>query len=141
MIREKNMPQDNLILIKQIEFINECISDECQENMFYTPRANGLISERIRNASLLLLNNAMRLIRNQSPIIKSEKPLTLTQTKDLMFKIYQIMLSADFLITKENKIRSIMQNDYTLNPNDLLQPNPSFYTEELKTLYLLSGNS
>ena len=135
------MPQDNLILIKQIEFINECISDECRENLFYTPRVNSLISERIRNAALMLLNNAMRLLRNQSPIIKSEKTLTLTQTKDLMFKIYQIMLTADFLITKENKIRNIMQNEYALNPSELLQPNPSFAQDELKNFKLLHGNS
>ena len=135
------MPQNNLILIKQIEYINECISDACQENLFYTPRANRLISERIRNASLMLLNNAMRLIRNQSPIIKSEKPLSLTQTKDLMFKMYQIMLSVEFLITKENKIRNIMQNEYALNPDDLLQPNPSFTQDELKNLRILHGSS
>jgi len=135
------MQQDNLILIKQIEFINECIDEECQENLYYTPRANSLIAERIRNASLMLLNNAMRLLRNQSPIIKSAKPLTIADTKDLMLKMYQIMLSADFLVTKENIIRKMMQNDYTLNPLELLQSNPSFYTEELKNLKLLHGNS
>ena len=134
------MQQNNLILIKQIEFINECIDEECQEDLYYTPRANSLIAERIRNASLLLLNNAMRLLRNQTPIIKSAKPFTIIDTKDLMLKIYQIMLSADFLVIKENKIRNIMQNDYVLNPSELLQPNPSFYTEEQKTLKLLHGN-
>lgn len=135
------MQQDNLILIKQIEFINECIDEECQENLYYTPRANSLIAERIRNGSLLLLNNAMRLLRNQTPIIKSAKPFTIIDTKDLMLKMYQIMLSADFLVIKENKIRRIMQNDYTLNPSELLQPNPSFYTEEFKNLKLLHGSS
>ena len=135
------MQQNNLILIKQIEFINECIDEECQEDLYYTPRANSLIAERIRNASLLLINNAMRLLRNQSPIIKSKTPFTVANTKDLMLKIYQIMLSADFLVIKENKIRKIMQNDYTLNPDELLQQNPSFYTEEFKNLKLLHGNS
>ena len=135
------MQHNNLILIKQIEFINDCINEECQENLFYTPKANRLTSERIRNASLLLLNNAMRILRNQTPMIKAEKqPLTIQKTKDLMLKIYQIMLSLDFPIIKENKIRKIMQNEFDLNPNDLLQPNPSFAQEELKNLKLLNGN-
>ena len=134
------MPQNNLILIKQIEFINDCIDEECQEDLYYTPRANSLIAERIRNASLMLLNNAMRLLRNQTPIIKSKTPFTIADTKDLMLKMYQIMLSADFLVIKENRIKNIMQDDYTLNPAELLQPNPSFYTEEFKNLKLLHGN-
>lgn len=134
------MRQDNLCLIKQIELINDCILEECQENLFYAPKSNSDVFERIRNASLILLNNAMRLLRNQSPLIKSETmPLTLEETKELMLKMYKIVMVSDFPIIKENKIKKIMENEFKLNSSELLSSNPSDETEEKRVRILLNG--
>ena len=138
--RGDKMRQDNLCLIRQIELINDYIDEECQENLFYTPRGNSRVFEHIRNASLILLNNAMRLIRNQTPMIKSKvEPLTLQRTKELMFRMYQITQLTDFPIIKENKIKKLMEDEYTINADELLKDNPSNDAEEIKIRLLLNG--
>jgi len=119
------MIKDALKTIEQIEMINEYIEDECQEYLYYAPNINKKIFERIKNASSTLLNNAMRLLRNQTPIIESEKGLlNLENTAKLMFKIYQELKTTDFPIIKENKIKNIIQEEFHLNPNNLLLPYP-----------------
>lgn len=119
------MIKNALKTIEQIEMINEYIEDECQEYLFYTPGANRRIFERIKNASDMLLNNAMRVLRNQSPIIATKQSnLNLENTKNLMFKMYQELKTSDFPIIKENKIRKMMQDEFQLNPNELLLTYP-----------------
>ena len=70
------MQNNNLNLIKQIELINEYISDECQEYIYYAPKGSSNIYEKILNATGTLVNNAMRLLRNQKPLLydKNAKP-------------------------------------------------------------------
>jgi len=112
-------------IIEQIEMLNESIEDECQEYLFYTPGANRRIYERIKNASDMLLNNAMRLVRAQSPIIKPKQgELSLESTRNLMFKIYKELMSSDFPIIRENRIKKIMQEEFYLNPDELLLTYP-----------------
>jgi len=132
------MKEDKLIIIKQIELINDYINDECQEHLFYLPRSNSMVFERIRNASFTLLNNAMRILRNQKPIIKqSEGILTLEKTRELMLKMYKILLTEDFPIKKENKIRTLIKDEFNINPTDILVSNPNDDQEEKKTWQLL----
>jgi len=115
------MITNTLKTIEQLEMLNEYIEDECQEYLFYTPGANRRTFERIKNASDKLLNNAMRIIRNQSPIIKAEQGnFNLESTKNLMFKMYKELMTSDFPIIKENKIRDIMQKEFYLKPDELL---------------------
>lgn len=119
------MINNALKTIEQIEMIKEYIEDECQEYIFYTPGANRRIYERIKNASDILLNNAMRILRNQTPIITTQqKTLNLENTKKLMFKMYKVLMTSDFPIIKENKIRKIMQEEFHLNSNELLLTYP-----------------
>ena len=119
------MIQNTLKTIEQLEMLNECIEDECQEYLFYTPGANRRIYERIKNASDMLLNNAMRLVRAQSPIIKPKQgELSLESTRNLMFKIYKELMSSDFPIIRENRIKKIMQEEFYLNPDELLLTYP-----------------
>ena len=60
-------------LIEQISYLQEAIEDECQEYLYYLPHANRCIYERIKNASTSLLHNALRIFRNQTPLIKTKK--------------------------------------------------------------------
>ena len=137
------MKTNNWTLIEQIEFIKESIEDECQEYLYYQPHSNKCIYERIKNASTSLLYNALRIFRNQTPLIKTQTktPLTIERTKDLMFKIYQTLLTTDFPVHKENRIRTIMHNEFALDPEELLQLNPTMEQEYFKNLAILSGDS
>lgn len=127
-------------LIEQIELINDYIDEECQEYLYYLPQSNRCVFERIRNASMMLLNNAMRLLRNQTPIIKSAtKPLTIERTKELMLKIYQTMIISEFPIIKENKIKKLMKEEFAVNPEELLRVNPPANKEEERIKILLNG--
>lgn len=136
------MKTDNWALIKQIEFIKEAIEDECQEYLYYQPYTNKCIYERIKNASSTLLYNALRLFRNQTPLIKTQTgSLTIENTKDLLFKMYQIMLTTDFPIHKENKIKTIMYKEFALNSEDLLQTTPTIEQEYFKNLAILNGKN
>lgn len=134
------MQNNNLNLIKQIELINEYISDECQEYIYYAPKGSSNIYEKILNATGTLVNNAMRLLRNQKPLLydKNAKPLTIEQTKNIMFKIYQVVLTAEIPVKKENILRKILKEDFAVNPDNLLQPNPSLEREEYKIAMLLN---
>lgn len=127
-------------LIEQINYLQESIEDECQEYLYYLPHANRCIYERIKNASTSLLYNALRIFRNQTPLIKTKKNfLSIESTKELMLKIYQTMLTTDFPIQKENRIKAIMQNEFYLNPEDLLQTTPATEQEYYKNLAVLNG--
>lgn len=134
------MQNNNLNLIKQIELIHEYISDECQEYIYYVPKGSNNVSQKIINASSTLVNNAMRILRNQKPLLYDEnaKPLTLEQIKNMMFKIYQVVLTAKIPVKKENILRKILKEDFAINPDNLLQPNPSMEREEYKIAMLLN---
>lgn len=129
-------------LIEQISYLQEAIEDECQEYLYYLPHANRCIYERIKNASTSLLHNALRIFRNQTPLIKTKKTfLSIEATKELMLKIYQTMLTTDFPIQKENNIKTIMREEFLLNPDDLLQTNPTTEQEYFKNLAILNGKA
>jgi hypothetical protein len=82
----------------------------------------------------------LRIFRNQKPLIKTNKAfLTIENTKELMLKIYQTMLTTDFPIQKENQIKSIMREEFMLNPEDLLRTTPTTEQEYYKNLSLLNG--
>jgi len=136
------MKNDNLNLIKQIELINEHIFDECQEYLYYTPRGNSNIFEKITNASNTLVNNAMRLLRNQKPLLYDENatPLTIEQTKNMMFKMYQIMITSEIPIKKETMLRKMIREDFSFNPEKILQTKPSIEREEYKIAMLLNNS-
>ena len=134
------MKQNNWKFIQQLEFIDNCIKDECEGYLFYRPKSNSDIFDRIRNASNMLLNNALRMMRNQQPIIKScPQALTLEQTKDLMFKIYKNIMAPEFPVIIENKIKKMMATEFLLNPDELLKNTPSIETEYVKNLAILNG--
>ncbi len=132
--------QDNWGLIKQIELIDEYITDECQEYLYYLPKNNIHIFERIKNASTILVNNAARILRNQTPLIKTKNnSLTLEQIRDLMMKMYKIILTNDCPVIKEDKIKKIIEDEFFIKASDLLQQNPSRETEYIKNRLLLNG--
>ena len=58
-----------------------------------------------------------------------------------MLKIYQTMLTTDFPIQKENNIKTIMREEFLLNPDDLLQTNPTTEQEYFKNLAILNGKA
>lgn len=135
------MKGNNWDLIKQLELINSYIQDECSEYVFYKPKSNMRIFCRIKNASDTLFNNALRLIRNQYPIIKSSSSLTLEQTQKLMFQMYKLLLSTDFPAIIEDKIKKLMHDDFGLNPNELLKDYPSANETYIETYRLLHGTN
>ncbi|MBR1374424.1 hypothetical protein IJ556_08265 [bacterium] len=134
------MKGNNWDLIKQLELINSYIQDECSEYVFYKPKSNMRIFCRIKNASDILFNNALRLIRNQYPIIKSSS-LTLVQTQQLMFQMYKLLLANDFPAVIEDKIKKLMQNDFALNPDELLKDYPSANEAYIQNYRLLHGTN
>ena len=135
------MSKSNWTIIKQIELLNEYISDECSEYLYYQPRYNSRVFEKIKNASDLLVNNAMRLLRNQKGLIYTEekKALTIENTKEILFRIYQIILLPELPINKENKIRTMVHNDFKMNPDKILQSNQPEILQEVRNKFLLNG--
>lgn len=135
------MSKSNWNIIKQIELLNEYITDECSEYLYYQPRYNGKIFEKIKNASTMLLNNSMRLVRNQKALIYKEdkKELTIEETKEILFKMYQIIIQPEMPINKEDKIKKMMRDNYNLNSDKLLQNNPPIALQEIRNRLLLNG--
>ncbi len=135
------MPKSNWTIIKQIELFNEYIADECSEYLYYQPRYNSRVFEKIKNASMLLVNNAMRILRNQNALIYTEekKALTVEDTKEILFKIYQIILLSEMPINKENKIRKMIKDDFKINPDRILQSNQPTALQEVRNRLLLNG--
>ena len=135
------MPKSNWTIIKQIELLDEYITDECSEYLYYQPRYNSKIYEKIKNASTLLVNNAMRILRNQNALIYTEekKALTVEDTKEMLFRMYQIVIDTEMPINKENKIKKIMQNDFKINPDKILQSNQPTALQEVRNQLLLNG--
>ena len=135
------MSKSNWTIIKQIELLNEYIADECSEYLYYQPKYNSQVFEKIKNASALLVSNAMRILRNQNALIYTEekKILTVENTKEILFRIYQIILQAEIPINKENKIRKMMKNDFKINPEKILQNNQPRTLQEARNKMLLNG--
>lgn len=132
------MKENEQSLINQLENIDNCIVDECQENLYFVADDNDKAAVRIRNASFLLLNNAMRIVRHQSSIIKTlAAELTLERTKDLMTEMCQILYERDNFLNKENKIRKLMAEKFALNAPELLKNPPSSDIEYQKNKIIL----
>jgi hypothetical protein len=131
---------NNWKIIEQMELINGYINDECQEYLYYSPAINRRIYEKINNASERILNNALRIVRNQKPLIKADNGfLSIENSRNLLFDIYKITLSIDFPIIKERKIKKIIQDKFLINPDDILYNSPSRDIEELKNQRILNG--
>lgn len=135
------MAKSNWTIIKQIELLNEYIVEECSEYLYYQPRYNSRVFEKIKNASTLLVDNAMRILRNQKALIYTEekKALTIENSKEILFQIYKIILLSEMPINKENKIRKMMENDFKINPDKILQSNQPTALQEVRNLLLLNG--
>ncbi|MBP3687577.1 MAG: hypothetical protein J6J35_04330 [Alphaproteobacteria bacterium] len=112
-------------LIAHLEYMNTGISEICEEHIFEEQAFYHKTYEKIKNASDSLLNNAMRLSRGQSLLIKStDKMLTLQDIDTLMLKIYQTMVSPKLVKTKEKEIRNYL-TQYHINPESILLATPS----------------
>lgn len=125
--------------IQQIENAYNAISGICEENIYDEQNLYHKTYEKIKNASSILLNNAMRLSRGQSSLIKStNKILTIQDINTLMFKIYQILSSVEFSQTKEAEISKCI-SECNLNPKDILVLTPSREEQCVKIQALLNN--
>jgi len=135
------MKPNSLNQIKQMELIKDYITEECQEYIYYKPASCSRTFQKIKNATFIIFNNAMRILRNQTPIIKTKKDvLTIEQSKNLMFKIYQIVSTTDFPVKKEEKIKEVMEKEFFINSTDLLKTMPPEEEEYRRVKAILHGN-
>lgn len=59
------MTDENLAALKRLELIHEYIYNECEGNIFYPPEHNRVIFLRIKNAADMLLNKAVKILKQQ----------------------------------------------------------------------------
>lgn len=104
------MTDENLAALKRLELIHEYIYNECEGNIFYPPEHNRVIFLRIKNAADMLLNKAVKILKQQRlPHYDNSGYNTLTQP--------------DLPDNVERKIRDAIVQ-LGINPDDLLRLYP-----------------
>ena len=96
-------------IIEEITNIRDNIIEECQKELYDDYEYNSLVYQKIFNASNMLFNNALRINREQSSLIKClNEDITLKTTKNILQKIFKVVLSFEMAPKKENMIRNII---------------------------------
>ena len=113
-------------IIEEIINIRDCIIDECQKELFDDYKYNALTYQKIFNASNALFNNALRINRQQKSLIKcSNKDITLNKTRNVLQKIFDVVLSFEMAPKKECMLIKLLK-DNNINDKELLQPTPTY---------------
>ena len=77
-------------IIEEITNIRDNIIEECQKELYDDYEYNSLVYQKIFNASNMLFNNALRINREQSSLIKClNEDITLKTTKNILQKIFK----------------------------------------------------
>jgi hypothetical protein len=120
-LKERTMDTEGKI-IEEITNIKDNIIEECQKELYDDYKFNSLVYQKIFNASNMLFNNALRINRKQSSLIKClNEDITLKTTKNILQKIFKVVLSFEMAPKKENMIIKVL-NEYNIDENVLLRP-------------------
>ena len=126
-------------IIEEITNIRNNIIDECQKEIYGEYKFNSIIYQKILNASNTLFNNALRINRKQTSLIKGlDKDINLCTTKNILQKMYMTILSFEMAPKKENMIIKVLK-EYNLDENKLLLSTPSYKNEYASSCLILEG--
>lgn len=123
--------QDTAIeeIVKKIEY-------ECDEYLYGEDIRNKIIYQKINNAVKHLQNNALRIKRGDMVLI--EPYLSSSKTKDILQKIYEVLLKTSMIREKEQEIEDIL-GVYLINASKIFVSNPSKEAEYKRCERLLDG--
>lgn len=119
------MTDENLAALKRLELIHEYIYNECEgKNIFYPPEHNRVIFLRIKNAADMLLNKAVKILKQQRlPHYDNSGELSVNTIDQIMMLIYNTLTQPDLPDNVERKIRDAIVQ-LGINPDDLLRLYP-----------------
>ena len=126
-------------IIEEITNIRNSIINECQKEIYCEYRLNSLVYQKTLNACNLLFNNALRIKRKQTSLIKElDRDKNLCTTKNILQKIYTAILSFEMPPKKENMIIKILK-EYNIDENKLLIPTPTYRNDYASSCLILEG--
>ena len=118
------MTDENLAALKRLELIHEYIYNECEGNILYPPEHNRVIFLRIKNAADMLLNKAVKILKQQRlPHYDNSGELSVNTIDQIMMLIYNTLTQPDLPDNLERKIRDAIVQ-LGINPDDLLRLYP-----------------
>lgn len=118
------MTDENLAALKRLELIHEYIYNEREGNIFYPPEHNRVIFLRIKNAADMLLNKAVKILKQQRmPHYDNSGELSVNTIDQIMMLIYNTLTQPDLPDNVERKIRDAIVQ-LGINPDDLLRLYP-----------------
>lgn len=118
------MTDENLAALKRLELIHEYIYNECEGNIFYPPEHNRVIFLRIKNVADMLLNKAVKILKQQRmPHYDNSGELSVNTIDQIMMLIYNTLTQPDLPDNVERKIRDAIVQ-LGINPDDLLRLYP-----------------
>ena len=118
------MTDENLAALKRLELIHEYLYHECEGNIFYPPEHNRVIFLRIKNAADMLLNKAVKILKQQRlPHYDNSGELSVNTIDQIMMLIYNTLTQPDLPDNLERKIRDAIVQ-LGINPDDLLRLYP-----------------
>ena len=118
------MTDENLAALKRLELIHEYIYNECEGNIIYPTEHNRVIFLRIKNAADMLLNKAVKILKQQRmPHYDNSGELSVNTIDQIMMLIYNTLTQPDLPDNVERKIRDAIVQ-LGINPDDLLRLYP-----------------
>ena len=118
------MTDENLAALKRLELIHEYIYNECEGNISYPPEHNRVIFLRIKNAADMLLNKAVKILKQQRlPHYDNSGELSVNTIDQIMMLIYNTLTQPDLPDNVERKIRDAIVQ-LGIDPDDLLRLYP-----------------
>lgn len=130
---------DTPAALAALEKIEELISDECLEYLYYPQSDIQIIFQKIRNAAQNLLYDAARLCRGQPVLFPANsKPLPVSEVllllKKMLFEITSLKTPQEI----ESKLFGVIKA-YNLKPEEIMQPNPTVDEQYFENAAKLNG--
>ena len=126
-------------IIEEITNIRDNIIEECQKELYDDYEYNSLVYQKIFNASNMLFNNALRINREQSSLIKClNEDITLKTTKNILQKIFKVVLSFEMAPKKENMIIKVLK-EHNIDEKTLLLSTPMRRNPYIVSYPMLEG--
>lgn len=121
-------------IIKELAHINHCILCECNRGFFNV--YNRSTYNKIRNLSLTIYTNALRLINNQPSIVKTDgEDITIDNSLKLLRELVKITISMNFIDISEGTIIDVLKK-YKVKP-EIFTYHYIFYEAEYKRCSLI----
>lgn len=124
-------------ILTEVSNTKKIIDTYTTESIFDKTDSRYILSQKITNMARQLYLNAIRIAHGKNSLLNNE--LSLEDIKALLMEVRNILSKPLFADEIEENMKKLLQT-YSLNLEELWQPNPPDEVEKIKVQNILNGN-